>query len=152
MQALAGGGVPLGPTMAVQHTESRDRESAAAEADARVAAWKLAWLEGAKSAWATDRRTTNPHTDGLQQSAWAAGWNWAGQNPDRRAMKPERLAHPNRRYTDSSLPRTLKRAAAVGATGVTLFAITRAVRRWLRAPRVATRPAPGPSNRPHRDH
>jgi hypothetical protein len=74
--------------MAVQHTESRDRESAAAEADARVAAWKLAWLEGAKAAWAIDGRTTNPHTDGLQRSAWAAGWNWAGQNPDRRSQQP----------------------------------------------------------------
>jgi hypothetical protein len=136
--------------MAVQHTESRDRDSAATEADARVAAWKLAWLEGAKAAWATDRRITNPYTDGLQRSAWAAGWNWAGQNPDRRAKQPQRLAHPHRRSTDSHLPRTLKRAAAVGATGVTLFAISRAVR-WLLAPRLAKRPSPATSNHPHRD-
>ena len=122
--------------MDVQHIDRSNRESAAADADARVAAWKLAWLEGAKAAWAPDHRPTNPYSDGLQRSAWAAGWNWAGQNPDRRSQKPERMAHPYRRSTDSNLPRNLKRAAAVGATGVTIFALSRAVR-WLFRPRIS---------------
>ena len=124
-----------GPTMDVQQIDSSDRNFTAAEADARVAAWKVAWLEGAKAAWSPDRRTTNPYSDGLERSAWTAGWNWAGQNPDRRTNKTERIAHPRRRSTDSHLPRTLRRAAAVGATGVTLFAISRAVR-WLFRPRI----------------
>ena len=104
-----------------------------AEADARVATWKRAWLEGANAAWATNGRAVNPYSNDLQRSAWAAGWNWGGQNPDRRKNPDTRLAHPHRRATDSTLPRTLKRAAAVGATGVTLYAITKVVRRWLGA-------------------
>ena len=137
--------------MDVQHIDSSDREFTAAEADARVAAWKMAWLEGAKAAWAPGRRSTNPYSDGLQRSAWAAGWNWAGQNPDRRTKKPERMAHPHRRSTDSNLPRTLKRAAAVGATGVTLFAISRAVR-WLFRPRVLNQVVGAVAARTPREH
>jgi hypothetical protein len=137
--------------MDVQHIDRSDRESSAAEADARVAAWKLAWLEGAKAAWDPDRRTTNPYTDGLERSAWAAGWNWAGQNPDRRSTKNERIAHPRRRSTDSNLPRNLKRAAAVGATGVTIFAISRAVR-WLFRPRVLTQAVSTAASRTPREH
>jgi hypothetical protein len=121
--------------MDVQHIDSSERDFTAAEADARVAAWKLAWLEGAKAAWGPESRSTNPYSDALQSSAWTAGWNWAGQNPDRRSKQPERIAHPHRRSTDSNFPRNLKRAAAVGATGVTLFAISRAVR-WLFRPRI----------------
>jgi len=115
--------------MAVQPSVDSNRD---AEADVRVAAWKRAWLEGANAAWATDRRVVNPYASGLQRSAWAAGWNWGGQNPDRRSKEDGRLAHPHRRATDSTLPRRLKRAAAVGATGVTLYAITKVVRRWFR--------------------
>jgi hypothetical protein len=114
--------------MKAQSSLEPDRD----EADDRVATWKRAWLEGANAAWATGGRAVNPYSTGLQHSAWAAGWNWGGQNPDRRKMDPDdRLAHPHRRATDSTLPRTLKRAAAVGATGVTLYAITKVVRRWL---------------------
>ncbi len=104
----------------------------ASDPDARVNAWKSAWREGAAAAWASSRDTANPYGKGLQGTAWAAGWNWGGQNPDRRGKEADRLAHPHRRDTDSTLPRTLKRAAAVGATGVTLYAITRIVRRWFR--------------------
>ena len=117
--------------MGVQPSFDNNRDP---EADVRVAAWKQAWLEGANAAWAseTHRRVMNPYATGLQRSAWAAGWNWGGQNPDRRSKAAERLAHPHRRATDSKLPKRLKRAAAVGATGVTLYAITKVVRRWFR--------------------
>jgi hypothetical protein len=113
--------------MNAQSTVDRD-----SEADNRVATWKRAWLEGANAAWETGGQGVNPYSTGLERSAWAAGWNWGGQNPDRRKKdSDERQAHPHRRATDSTLPRTLRRAAAVGATGVTLYAITRVVRRWL---------------------
>ena len=105
---------------------------AVSDADARVAAWKDAWREGADAAWTSPRSVTNPYDKGLERTAWDAGWNWGQQNPDRRGREAERLAHPLRRATDSTLPRTLKRAAAVGATGVTLYAITKVVRRWFR--------------------
>lgn len=102
------------------------------DADTRVAMWKAAWREGAAAAWASPGNPANPYATGLQRTAWAAGWNWGEQNPDRRRSTSERLAHPLRRATDSTLPRTLRRAAAVGATGVTLYAMTRVVRRFFR--------------------
>jgi hypothetical protein len=114
-------------------SQADDRVSApTSEADARVLAWKTAWREGAAAAWESPRTATNPYAKGLERTAWAAGWNWGGQNPDRRGKEADRLAHPLRRATDSTLPRTLKRAAAVGATGVTVYAITKVVRRWFR--------------------
>ena len=59
------------------------------------------------------------------------GWRWAGRNPDRRNKEAVRMAHPLRRSTDTALTPTMKRAAALGATGVTLYAISKVMRRWL---------------------
>ena len=102
--------------------------------DLVVAAWKTAWLEGANAAWAPQRMYSNPYSTGAQRSAWDAGWRWAGRNPDRRSQDSTRIAHPHRRSTDTSLTPSLRRAAALGATGVTLYAISRVVRRWLKDP------------------
>lgn len=71
----------------------------------------------------------------MERAAWDAGWKWAEQNPDRRSNRAPRFAHPRRRAMDSTLTASLKRAAAVGATGVTLYAISKALRRWSRSPR-----------------
>jgi hypothetical protein len=111
----------------------RRREPSSSEPDELVALWKAAWLEGANAAW-QQHGDRNPHTDGMEKAAWDAGWKWAGLNPNRRANGEPRFAHPHRRAEDSTLRTSVKRAAAVGATGVTLYAVSRAVRRWMRAP------------------
>jgi len=67
----------------------------------------------------------------MERAAWDAGWKWASQNPNRRANRAPRFAHPLRRAADATLAASLKRAAAVGATGVTVYALSRALRRWL---------------------
>src|SRR4029450_13598785 len=100
--------------------------------DVVVAAWKAAWLEGANAAWAPQRTYSNPYGAGVERSAWDAGWRWAGRNPDRRTKNNVRFAHPHRRASDSPLGDSLKRAAALGATGVTIYAISKVVRRWLK--------------------
>jgi hypothetical protein len=111
----------------------RGRPTADSNPDVAVAAWKTAWLEGAHAAWATQRVYSNPYAQGAERSAWDAGWRWAAHNPDRRDRhNNSRLAHPHRRASDSALCPSLKRAAAVGATGVTIFAISRLIRRLSR--------------------
>jgi hypothetical protein len=101
--------------------------------DVLVAEWKTAWLEGAQAAWAPQRLYNNPYTSGAQRSAWDAGWRWAGRNPDRRSKQVPLIAHPHRRQADTTLT-PLKRAAALGATGVTIYAISRVLQRWRRTP------------------
>jgi hypothetical protein len=113
----------------------RRHESPDPEPDALVAAWKAAWLDGANTAWAPDRPATNPHPDGMARAAWDAGWKWAEQHPDRRANRAPRFAHPLRRATDSTLSASVRRAAAVGATGLTLYAISKVLQRWPRRAR-----------------
>lgn len=108
------------------------RRTTVAEPDALVATWKAVWLEGANAAWAPHRPVTNPHAAGMEQAAWDAGWKWASQNPNRRANRAPRFAHPLRRASDSTFTTSLKRAAAVGATGITLYALTKAFSRWRR--------------------
>jgi hypothetical protein len=103
--------------------------------DALVATWKAAWLEGANAGWAPRLSATNPRAAQMERAAWDAGWKWASQNPNRRANRAPRFAHPRRRATDATLSASLKRAAAVGATGVTLYAISKALRRWSRRAR-----------------
>jgi hypothetical protein len=109
----------------------RPPATTAANPDVVVAAWKTAWSEGANAAWAPQRAYNNPYPTGAQRSAWDAGWRWAGRNPDRRNNEAVRMAHPLRRSTDTALTPSLKRAAALGATGVTLYAISKMMRRWL---------------------
>ena len=100
-----------------------------ASTDALVAAWKTAWKTGARSAWEAQPAEANPHAAGPQRSAWDAGWCWAQHNPDRRKGTP-RLAHRQRRANDST-PH-LTRALQLGAMGVTVFWVTRALHRWAR--------------------
>jgi hypothetical protein len=71
----------------------------------------------------------------MEQSAWEAGWEWAGTNPDRRRNLPPHVAHRRRRATDSPVATSVKRAMGVGAAGVAAYAITRAMRRWIQRPR-----------------
>jgi hypothetical protein len=106
-------------------------EPPAPEPDALVAAWKAAWVKGANAAWA-HQPATNPHQAGMERAAWDAGWKWADQNPDRRTNRAPRFAHPRRRARDTTVTASLKRAAAVSATGVTLYAISKVLRRWSR--------------------
>ena len=88
-------------------------------------------MKGASAAWASSRPAVNPCVAEMERAAWAAGWKWASQNPNRRAGRAPRFAHPLRRATDATFSASLKRAAAVGATGVTVYALSKALRRWL---------------------
>jgi len=101
-----------------------------ANTDALVAAWKAAWMTGAHARWKARPSDANPHATGRQRSAWDAGWRWAQQNPDRRNSGTPRLAHRRRRANDSTAP--LTRALQVGAVGVTVFWVSRALHRWAR--------------------
>ena len=98
-----------------------------------VAMWKAAWLKGTNAAWSPRRPARNPYKDEMERAAWDAGWKWADQNPDRRTNRAPRFAHPRRRATDLTLAASFRRAAAVGATGVTLYAISKALRHWSRS-------------------
>lgn len=98
--------------------------------DALVAAWKTAWMNGAQAAWRAMPSGANPHPTGQERSAWDAGWRWAQQNPDRRTNGTPRLAHRHRRANDSTAP--LTRALQLGAMGVTVFWVSRALHRWVR--------------------
>jgi hypothetical protein len=113
----------------------RRHASPDADADLLVSLWKAAWVEGAKARWAPDASTANPHAAGMERSAWDAGWEWAGQNPDRRRNRPPHVAHRRRRATDTQVATSVKRAMGLGAAGVAAFAIAKAVRRWTQRPR-----------------
>jgi len=113
--------------------KARRPDTAIADPDRQVTRWKNGWLAGATAAWSSDGApsdTHNPHPDGYEHAAWDAGFKWARENPDRRREADLRLAHPHRRASDAKLTVTLKRAAALGATGVALYAASRALKRW----------------------
>jgi hypothetical protein len=109
---------------------TRRGASADVSPDVRVSQWKTAWMAGANARWAAHPARANPYTPGPERSAWDAGWDWASRNPDRRQNQTERAAHRRRRATDSTL--AVKRAVGLGAVGVTLYAISRVLRRWAR--------------------
>lgn len=98
--------------------------------DALVAAWKAAWSKGAQAQWEATLSDANPYAAGQERMAWDAGWRWAQQNPDRRNHGLPRLAHRRRRASDSTAP--LARALQVGAMGVTVFWVSRALHRWAK--------------------
>jgi hypothetical protein len=100
-------------------------------AEAQVALWKAAWLRGANAVW-HQHGATNPYDSEMPRAAWDAGAKWAGDNPDRRTNRGPRFAHPRRRADDSKLPGMLKRAVAVSATSLTLYAISKAFRKGNR--------------------
>lgn len=103
-------------------------------ADAKVALWKTAWLRGANAVWQDQKKTTNPYSEEMQRAAWQAGAKWARENPNRRTNGARRFAHPRRRASDTTLPGVLKRAVAVSATGLTLYAISKTLWRAKRTP------------------
>lgn len=98
------------------------------DTDVVVAAWKAAWSKGAQAQWKAAPSDANPYAAGQERMAWEAGWRWAQQNPDRRNHGMPRLAHRRRRTSDSTTP--LTRALQVGAMGVTVFWVSRALHRW----------------------
>jgi hypothetical protein len=113
----------------------RRHASPDADADLMVSLWKAAWVEGAKARWSPDASTANPYAAGMERSAWEAGWEWAGRNPDRRRNVTPRLAHRRQRATDSPVATSVKRAMGLGAAGVAVYAIAKAVRRLTRSQR-----------------
>ena len=110
----------------------RDKARPGDNPDLFVATWKAAWLSGAKARWEAQSPGANPYTTNQERMAWAAGRRWAQQNPDRRQQRVPRMAHRRRRASDSSphLTRTL----GLGALGLSVFFISRAVHRWAKAP------------------
>jgi hypothetical protein len=122
----------------VQHTAAKwwtrwRHTSDASRADAHVARWKAAWLRGANAVWRQQPRATNPYESEMERAAWHAGAKWARENPDRRANRAPRFAHPKRRASDAKLPAVLKRAVAISATSLTLYAISKTLLRTNRA-------------------
>jgi hypothetical protein len=113
----------------------RRHASPDADADLLVKLWKAAWVEGAKARWSPGVSAQNPYAAGMERSAWDAGWEWAGRNPDRRRNLTPRLAHRRQRATDSPVATSFKRAMGFGAAGVAAYAIARVVQRWTRSPR-----------------
>ncbi len=106
----------------------------ASRAEAQVALWKAAWLRGATAVWQHQNTATSPYDSEMQRAAWHAGAKWAGENPDRRTNRAPRFAHPRRRASDLRLPATIKRAVAVGATSLALYAVSKAFRWGKRTP------------------
>lgn len=52
--------------------------------DGFVRRWKEAWCAGRDARWAGVREETVPYRRAVRRQAWAAGWVWAGTQPDRR--------------------------------------------------------------------
>lgn len=75
--------------------------------------------------WQYQNNATNPYDCEMQRAAWNAGARWAEENPDRRTNRAGRFAHSQRRASDAKLPYVLKRAVAVSATTLTLYAISK---------------------------
>src|SRR5919107_3955790 len=110
------------------------RTSNSSRADAQVARWKAAWLRGANAVWKQQKQSPNPYDSEMERAAWHAGAKWARENPDRRTNREPRFAHSRRRASDAKLPAVLKRAVAVSATSLTLYAISKTVWRARRTP------------------
>lgn len=87
-----------------------------------VQTWKDAWVRGAKARWAGTPTDKNPYDARTTRGvAWFAGWRWADRQPDRRAARPIRLAHPHRRNTD--VVSRLIRHAPTEAVGLSMVAL-----------------------------
>ena len=99
--------------------------------DLLVALWKAAWSKGAAAGWNALKLDANPYGSGRERLAWDAGWRWSQHNPDRRNDGTQRMAHRYRRADDSTphLTRTLR----LGAVGVSVFLLSRALHRWAKA-------------------
>ena len=107
---------PRQPTNWLARFGRRRHASPDADADLFVSLWKAAWVEGAKARWTPDASTANPYAAGMERSAWDAGWEWAGQNPDRRRnLTP--IWPIDRRATDSPAATSVKRAMGLGGRG-----------------------------------
>ena len=106
----------------------------ASRAEAQVARWKAAWLRGATAIWEHQNNATNPYDAEMQRAAWNAGAKWAEEHPDRRTNRAVRFAHSQRRASDAKLPYMLKRAVAVSATTLTLYAISKTLWRTKATP------------------
>jgi len=84
--------------------------------------------------WEHQNNATNPYDSETQRAAWNAGARWAEGHPDRRTNRAVRFAHSQRRASDAKLPYMLKRAVAVSATTLTLYAISKTLWRTKATP------------------
>lgn len=108
MAETVGGGVPGDSSALVRAAEwlgralgqwRRDRSER--RNDAYIRQWKRAWTEGCEARWHGDDRESTPHRKGPEHDAWAAGWLWADQQPNRRdATRLGSRAHARRRASD----------------------------------------------------
>lgn len=99
--------------------------------DKRIREWKAKWRQGAENAWAGAAFAANPFaTESPHHSAWAAGWNWARNHPDRRREGASGLAHPHRRATDT-ITRLIRKASLspVGLSALTVMGAVWTIRR-----------------------
>src|SRR4029453_13810283 len=99
--------------------------------DRQIRDWKTKWRRGAEDGWAGAAPAANPFRSGSSgHSAWAAGWNWAKNHPDRRRQDALVLAHPHRRTSDT-IARLVRRATAraVGLSALTLVGALWDIRR-----------------------
>ena len=84
--------------------------------------WKRSWALGANARWANTPMHANPNQPGSPGAkAWRAGWRWAEQQPDRRAIVRVRLAHPYRRWADHPSP--VLQSARTAGVGVSTLVI-----------------------------
>jgi hypothetical protein len=119
---LIRGAVAVGRTLG----QWRQRRVAAAQ-DAYVTSWKAAWTEGCSAGWAGHPLAALPYHDGPLRDAWAAGWNWAQTQPDRRQAPGRGESHALLRHPNIERRRQLVTAAKGGALSLTLVAAAR----WL---------------------
>jgi hypothetical protein len=120
---LVRGAVALGRTLG-----SWRRRSVAAAQDAYVEAWQAAWMEGCSAGWAGQPVTALPYRGTPQRDAWAAGWNWAQTQPDRRSQsRPALHGVPVRRINAERRRDMMTAAAKGGALSLTVLAAAR----WL---------------------
>jgi hypothetical protein len=105
----------------VRRLVDRARRPPVADPDSQVLMWKESWVAGAEARWAGTPRVNPYHPRSPRSGAWAAGWRWAEQQPDRRSRRRVQLAHPRRRRTDASLRRVRSvQASAIGISTLVL--------------------------------
>jgi hypothetical protein len=85
-------------------------------------------MEGCSAGWAGQPITALPYRGSPQRDAWAAGWNWAQTQPDRRDPSRREAQGLTIRRVNAERRRDLVSAAAKGgALSLTVLAAAR----WL---------------------
>jgi ribosome modulation factor len=84
-------------------------------------------MEGCSAGWASQPITSLPYRHSPQREAWAAGWNWAQTQPDRRDPARDDSNGAIVRHRAAERRRHLVSAAKGGALSLTILAAAR----WL---------------------